>query len=141
MESTVLPIFICVVLPVAIVWIVMQTRQNETNRRTEIMLKAIEANAALDPFLFRDASVRKGIKERLLRHLTGACITALPGIAMLTIGIINVAVTGGEPFAYKMIVAGALLLAVGIALFIVYFVGRKMMAKEIEAEENERTQK
>ena len=141
MESTVLPIFICVVLPVAIVWIVMRTRQNETNRRTEIMLKAIEANADLDPFLFRDASVRKRIKERLLGHLTGACITALPGIALLTIGIINVTVTGGEPYAYRMIVAGALLLAVGIALFIVYFVGRKMMAKEIEAEENERTQK
>ena len=139
MESTVLPIFICVVLPVAIVWIVMRTRQNETNRRTEIMLKAIEANADLDPFLFRDASVRKRIKERLLGHLTGACITALPGIALLTIGIINVTVTG-EHFAYKMILAGALLLAVGIALFIVYFVGRKMMAKEIEAEENELTQ-
>ena len=30
---------------------------------------------------------------------------------------------------------GAVILAVGIALFIVYFVGKHMLAKEIEAEE------
>jgi hypothetical protein len=32
--------------------------------------------------------------------------------------------------------AGGVLLAVGLGLFISYFVGRKMLAKEIEAEEN-----
>jgi hypothetical protein len=32
-------------------------------------------------------------------------------------------------------VAGGVLLAVGIGLFITYFVGKKMLAKEMEAEE------
>ena len=35
------PIGLCMVLPVMIVWLVNRTRQNETNRRTGIMLKAI----------------------------------------------------------------------------------------------------
>ena len=36
---------------------------------------------------------------------------------------------------FIMAVPGGVLLAIGIALFIVYFVGKKMLAKEIEAEE------
>ena len=35
------PLGICVVLPVMIVWLVTRARQNETNKKTEIMLKAI----------------------------------------------------------------------------------------------------
>ena len=34
------PLGICVVLPVMIVWLVTRARQNETNKKTEIMLKA-----------------------------------------------------------------------------------------------------
>ena len=39
-----LPLGVCVVLPVMIVWLVTRARQNETNKKTEIMLKAIEAD-------------------------------------------------------------------------------------------------
>ena len=49
-----LPIGVCVVLPVTIVWLIMRTRQNETNRKAEIMLKAIEAGVAVDPNLFKE---------------------------------------------------------------------------------------
>ena len=46
MEDIILPIFMCVVMPVAIVWLVMRAKQNETNKMAEIMLKAIEAGMA-----------------------------------------------------------------------------------------------
>ena len=36
--TVILPIFICVVLPVAIVLIIGLVRRNETNRRAEVML-------------------------------------------------------------------------------------------------------
>lgn len=39
MEDILIPIGVCVVLPVMIVWLINRTRQNETNRKTEIMLK------------------------------------------------------------------------------------------------------
>ena len=38
LEDILIPIFICVVLPVAIIWIVMYTRQQEVKRKTEVML-------------------------------------------------------------------------------------------------------
>ena len=70
-----MPLGVCVVLPVMIVWLVMRTRQNETNKKTEIMLKAIESGATVDTEFFKSQQRgQKTIKERLLGRLTGASI-------------------------------------------------------------------
>jgi hypothetical protein len=128
------PIFVCVVLPVAIVLIVGLTKQNATNRKAEIMLKAIESGVQLDPEFFKSESRKpKSIKEELVEKLSGACIVSLMGAAFLILWLI------GSPAFFMsnmMPVAGAVMVAVGIGLFISYFVGKKMLAKEIEAEEN-----
>ena len=42
---------ICVVLPIAIVWLINRRRTNETNKKTEIILKAIDAGVEVDPGL------------------------------------------------------------------------------------------
>ena len=142
-----LPVFICVVLPVSIVWLVARTRQQETNKRAEIMLKAIEAGVPLDMTQFEPAKkqkANKSIKQDLLEKLNGACITGLMGIGFLTLGILRVVNTdfGRNTLLNNFwlnrswLPAGCVLLAVGIGLFISYFVGKKMLAKEIEAEEN-----
>ncbi len=136
------PIGVCVVLPVLIVWLVMRTRQNEANRKAEIMLKAIEAGVPVDMTQFNSA--KKGprtIKQELLEKFTGACITTLMGIAFLAFAIwayycqgafdTIMDFYGNMPFG----LAGGILLAVGIGLFISYFAGKKMLAKEMEAEE------
>ncbi len=146
MEDIIVPIFICVVLPVAIVWLIARTRQNETNRKAEIMLKAIEAGVPLDMTQFEPAKkqkANKSIKQDLLEKLNGACITGLMGIGFLTLGILRVVNTDfgrntllNDFWLNKFwLPAGCVLLAVGIGLFISYFVGKKMLAKEIEAEE------
>ena len=137
-----LPVFICVVLPIAIVWLVARTRQQETNRKAEIMLKAIEAGVPVDMTQFEPAKKPKGprsIKQDLLEKLNGACITSLMGIGFLTLGIIRAinGTFGVSLFLNKFwLPAGGILLAVGIGLFVSYFAGKKMLAKEIEAEEN-----
>ena len=136
-----LPVFICVVLPIAIVWLVARTRQQETNRKAEIMLKAIEAGVPVDMTQFEPAKKQKGprsIKQDLLEKLNGACITSLMGIGFLTLGIIRAinGTFGVSLFLNKFwLPAGGILLAVGIGLFVSYFAGKKMLAKEIEAEE------
>lgn len=135
------PFFICVVLPIVIVWLVARTRQHETNRKAEIMLKAIEAGVPVDMSQFEPEKKKsaKSIKQELLDKLNGAIITGLMGIGFLTLGILRVVITdfGRNMFINKFwLPAGAVLLAVGIGLFISYFVGKKMLAKEIEAEEN-----
>jgi hypothetical protein len=139
MEDILVPIFICVVLPVTIVWLVMRTKQNETNRKAEIMLKAIEAGVPVDMEQFNTG--KKGprtVKQDLLEKLTGACITTFMGIAFIVwaiMGYLNPAYTDGRLFNRLAPMTGGVLLAVGIGLFISYFVGKRMLSKEIEAEE------
>lgn len=142
MTDIIIPIFVCVVLPVAIVWIVNRAKQNETNRKAEIMLKAIESGAQVDPEYFKSyqkPSKRiKGVKEDLLDKLTGACVTSFMGLAFIALAVVSNCLpdfADGIWFGGLMPVAGGVLLAVGLALFISYFVGKKMLAAEIEAEE------
>lgn len=135
------PVFVCVVLPIVIVWLVARTRQNEANRKAEIMLKAIEAGVPVDMSQFEPAKKKsaKSIKQELLDKLNGAIITGLMGIGFLVLGILRAIDPqfGLNTFLNKWwLPAGGVLLAVGIGLFISYYVGKKMLAKEIEAEEN-----
>ena len=135
------PALICVVLPIMVVWLVARTRQNETNRKAEIMLKAIESGVPVDMTQFESAKKvksPKSIKQDLLEKLNGACITSLMGAGFLALGIIRAI---NPQFGLNTLLnkfwlpAGSVLLAVGIGLFISYFAGKKMLAKEIEAEE------
>lgn len=138
MEEILVPIAICVVLPVMIVWLVTRARENETNRKTEIMLKAIESGATIDPNLFGNQG-HITVKERLLKRLTGACVTSLLGVACIILNLVQWAKWGetlSRSTLFLTLAMGCILLAIGVALFIVYFVGRKMLSKEIEAEEN-----
>ena len=137
MEEVLVPIFICVILPVSIVLIAMLSKRHAVNKKTEVMLKAIEAGTPIDPEIFKsDKKNSKTIKENLMDRLTGACVTSLMGIAFLIIGIFFGDRTGfGIGSMPMMPLAGAIMLAVGISLFISFYVSKKMLAKEIEAEE------
>lgn len=129
LDSVLVPIFVCVILPVAIVLIVMNARKHEISRKAEVALKAIEAGAPIDPAFFKSDKKRQGTKQKLIDQLTGACITSLIGAAFTVFYFIE-----KESF---LGFAGGVMLAVGIGLFISFFVGRKMLSKEIEAEEQE----
>ena len=131
-----LPIGVCVVLPVTIVWLIMRTRQNETNRKAEIMLKAIEAGVAVDPNLFKvEKNEPKSTKERLLKYIIAACVTMLPGLVLFAIALFSCIKFGFEFPDTLILTAGGILIAIGTAYLIVYRTGMKLLAKEIEAEE------
>jgi uncharacterized integral membrane protein len=120
-----------------IVWLVQRTRQNATNKKTEIMLKAIESGATIDANFFRENHGGKTIKERLLRRLAGGCIFTLIGIVFTIIGFVNKSMLTAnmslDSFTIPCIFGG-IFLAIGIGLLIVFFVGKKMLAHEMEAE-------
>ena len=141
-----IPLGICVVLPVMIVWLVMRTRQNETNKKTEIMLKAIESGATVDAEFFKSQQRgQKTIKERLLKRLAGGCIFTLMGVVFTVIGFVNkdmMAEMHMQPDSFAIpCIFGGVFFAIGIGLLIVFFVGKKMLAKEMEAETREIEQK
>lgn len=129
-------IFVCVVLPVSIVFIAMLAKRHEVNKKTEVLLKAIESGVAIDPAVFRTQKKQQTVKEKLLGRLTGACVTSLLGVAFIAAGVF-LKNSGSLDFIFPLPVTGVILLAVGISLFIVYFVGKQMMAKEIEIEEKD----
>ena len=143
--GTLVPLGICVALPVLIVWLVTRTRQNETDKKTEIMLKAIEAGATIDAEFFKDAQRKqKSTKERLLNRLIWGCTTSILGVGLAALGIVQWVnwngTTSNDSFVVPLVFAG-IFLAIGIALVMGFFVGRKMLVKEIEAEENALMQK
>lgn len=130
-----IPIGVCVVLPVLIVWIVGRVQQNETNRKAEIMVKAIENGTEINPELFKSNRNKKmTIKKDLLEKLNGACITGMLGLAFLVLMLFG---KMKSFMADYLPLAAAMLLAVSVGLFVSYFAGKKMLAKEIEAEEKE----
>jgi len=137
MIDILIPIGICVVLPIVVVWLNTRKAQNETNKKTEIMLKAIEAGATIDTDLFKtQPAPTKTIKEKLLARLTAACVVSAIGLSVCITTLILSYLGGVPTWAIQdFIVIDGIILAVGIALFVVYFVGKRMMAKEIEAEE------
>lgn len=142
LTEIIVPIFVCVILPVAVVAIVGRTKQNEINRKSEIMIKAIENGQQIDPELFKTPEPKqkspKTIKQDLLDKLTGGCITTLMGTAFIALGVLRASIPG---FGWRTVLnrwwlpAGGVMLAVGIGLLISYFAGKKILADEIKAEE------
>ena len=135
MREIIVLIGICVVLPVMLVWLVTRVRRNEIDKKAEVMIKAIESGATIDSDLSKEApNQRKSTKERLLNRLICGCAASIIGAALTAIGIIPWMTLEDDYYA-PLLIFGGISLAVGIALFIGFFVGRKMLAKEIEAEE------
>ena len=127
-----IPIGVAVVLPVAIVAIVFKSALASDRNRKEIILAALEKNPNLDveDLVKRMKKSNKLIKEKLLARLERGCLCCLMGVAfMLLYFFLGVQ---GEDF---ITVVGAALIAIGIAFLISYFVGRRMLAKEMEAEQ------
>ena len=133
---------ICVVLPIVIVWLINRRKTNETNRRAEILLKAIEAGSTVDLNLFQEPQKQRSIKEKLLNRLTVAWVVTLIGLSIIAFGISMYCLIDNSSEELMVIAGiGGIIMTFGIALFGVYFAGKKLLATEIEAEAKSREQK
>ena len=132
------PIACGCVLPIMIVWLSIRESMNKTNQRTKIVLAAIEKNPDMDieELMEKISPKKKLLKEKLLSKLLWGSIIALLGISFLVYGLL-VDYRGGMDTndLIRIYFAGGILLAVGIAFLVNYRLGKKMLAKEIEAEE------
>ena len=132
------PIACGCVLPIMIVWLTIRESMNKTNQRTKIVLAAIEKNPDLDieELMEKISPKKKLLKEKLLSKLQTGNITTLLGIGFLVCALYADYMGGMNPKDLRMLyLAGIILLVVGGAFLRNYFVGKKMLAKEIEAEE------
>ena len=132
------PIACGCVLPIVLVWLAIRKEMNETNQRTQIVLAAIERNSETDveDLLKKMAPQKKLLKEKLLTKLLWGGIIAFLGIALIGFCIVQ-SIIGDMPTdgLQQLSLVGAILLGIGIALLVNYNVGKKMLAKEMEAEQ------
>lgn len=136
MTATLVPIFVCVVLPIAVVLITSLTKMNLENRRTQIIIKAIEANKDVDTDKLIESlkKPRKTAREILNRRLLCGCIFSFVGLALVIVGLVNL-LTGSDfssdpvtvPFVF-----GGVSIAVGISYLIVWTVTRKQLSDDTE---------
>ena len=126
-----IPIGVAVVLPVAIVAIVFKSALASDRNRKEIILAALEKNPNLDveDLVKRMKKSEKLIKEKLLARLERGCLCCLMGVAFV---LLYFFLSVQNEF---LIITGAALIAIGIAFLVSYFVGRRMLAQEMEAEQ------
>ncbi len=131
MASALIPIFCGAVLPIAIVLITSLTKMNGENKRTQIIIKAIEANKDVDTDKLLESlkKPRKTANEIRNGRLLRGCMYSLIGVALAIVGIVNL-LTGSEFSADPVTVPfvfGGIALAVGISYLIVYYVTRKQV--------------
>ena len=71
MFENLIPISICVVLPLIIIALVLRNRRHEVDKKTELMMKAVENGATLDPAFFQPTSCcrMKTVKDKLMGWL------------------------------------------------------------------------
>lgn len=127
------PISVCVVLPIVVVSLTLRQKMNRDNVRKDIILAALEKNADVDV----EALVRKMntpdklLKEKLLKKLQWGCIFTIVGIGLL----IFTFTTYRDDVLPFTAISSFISLGLGISFIINYFVGKKMLVKEMEAEE------
>ena len=141
--SFLVPIAVCCVLPIMIVWLIVRRNMNETNQRTQIVLAAIEKNPEMDieELLKKISPKPKLLKEKLLTKLLWGSLATLLGIGLIGFGIyLGANHLGGTDDPMTAVCFGLASLGVGIAFLVNYFVGKKMLAKEMEAEEKRVTE-
>lgn len=129
MEDILVPIFICVVLPVAIVYIICRCKENVDNRHAEVLIKAIESNNNVNADKLVE-TLRKPIRtarEVLNLRLLRGIMSTLLGIGALVYSIyLEMTIPERNYQIVSYIVAGVSL-AIGISYLLVYFITRNQI--------------
>lgn len=137
-----LPVIACgCVLPIVFIWLETRRKINESRDRMQIVTTAIEKHPDMDveELMKKISPKKKSLKEKLLSKLLWGYIAAIMGVGLLALGICIKTqddYCSNDEFIVP-ICFGVILLGIGAAFIINYGVGKKMLAKEIEAEENQ----
>lgn len=140
LEDFLLPIIICVLLPIAIVWICAAYRRMNVNTKAEVLMKALEKGAPCDVDGFvcdKKAKKMKAEMERSVKNKMNERIQT--GFTLLAIGgafLVWTLLRGAD-----LIFVAAILLLLGLAFTCSGLIGRKMYAEEIAAETKKNVEK
>lgn len=132
-----------VILPITIVFLTSRKKMQFEKNRKEIILAALEKNANIDveELVKKMNKPEKLLKEKLLKKLQWGMLAFFLGIGLIGFGLyLELANAGLYSDVLTYICGGVASFAVGIAFLANYHVGKKMLAKEMEAEEQKMRQ-
>ena len=127
---------------VVLVGIIMllKNRRHKIDQQSKLISQMIEKGGAANidfkamvEALNVSDSRKKTLKKSILKHLEYGSLCSLVGLFLLIYGV---CICNSHP-----IIAGGLLLTVGIAFLIMFFISKNYLKKEIEAEEKKLTEK
>lgn len=124
-------------LPIWIALFVYRHKVNATNKRTQVILTALEKNeGSLPEELIKSINEpKKSIKERLLGKLLLGILCSLAGLGLVIAVIVEYYTRSREYFDADFLAIGLIIMAAGVAFLVYYFIGKRALQAEIEAEE------
>lgn len=133
--NALVPIGICVVLPVLIIWMDYRRRQHETDKRTAVIMAAIEKNGEIDVQDYFDKLTPKQVpfKESFTKRLH---LEMLFGTILTVFGLLSVVGSAvalyflrvkNEDMLVVFIIFGVISFAIGVGLLAAYFSGTKRL--------------
>lgn len=137
------PIACGCVLPIFAIWMGVRQSMQASKNRTQIVLAAIEKNPDMDieELMSKISPKKKLLKEKLLKEKLLSKLLSGSICAFLGIGFLGSAIfqdyKGGmcTDNLVMLYISGAVLLGIGAAFLLNYIVGKKMLVKEMEAEQ------
>ncbi len=147
------PILICVVLPIVIIYMVFQYRRFELDKRTQLMIKAIEHGVQPDSTLFQHLDPIGSLAQKEKKHspqrglITSIILFAIGILPFLFgIGVLfdNSEVetySQGETFAFAMqalsFILGCIMLVISFTVLAIYLVKKKSHGQNQPESEND----
>lgn len=127
----------CMVLPICAIWMVTKQNIARDNNRKDILMAALDKNPDVDieDLMHKLNPPTKLLKEKLLKKLLWGMILSFAGIGLIVIDAIAAVcnIWTGDP-ACMTAGWGVVIAAIGVGLLVNYNMGKKLLAKEMEAE-------
>ena len=119
------PIFLCCVLPIAVVAIIFRSVSNSENQRARVMIEAINHSDKVDTDKLIESMKKQPMTPRRLLSLR-----LLRGLIFFLVGLCFMIYYFVDPLDSSFQLVGLILAAVGIAYLVVYLATRKSVLKE-----------
>lgn len=134
------PIFVCVVLPIAIVAIVFWAQVRNQKQKSQIIMEAFKHSDNVDinrlaKLLGSNGNIRTP-RQRINRLLIAGCICIFSGIAIVLTTIFTRDPNVTIDYYSTELIGGSIIFGIGLAFFISFLFGYKNLAAE-EREYNE----
>ena len=125
--------FVCVLLPLGIIFLVYYYRTRALKLKTELLMEALKEGKDVDLSSLEESKNYRprSLTMALQRRLHSAIILLFLGASFLILSFLPDVLTE-EPQILST--PGVILLGLGIAQLISWLISRKMLAKELEAE-------